>query len=227
MRKVKYTFATLAIFASTLVIGQTHIGLKTGLNVSDAKANLFIDAVNNAPKTHTSFLIGAVTEIPISRSIAFQPEVQFTKKGFTINESTSFEALGINVPIGAKATTSISYIETPLLIKGKVALGSANIYGIAGPSLGYATAAKIQPQVKVLIDFNLPEVNINLNDDIYNRTEVAGVIGGGVEFGVPSGKIFSDVRYQHSFSNIINDPIADISVKNSGFQFAFGYSHAF
>lgn len=227
MKKVKYTFAALALFASTLMIGQTNIGFKAGMNVSDAQADLFVDAINNAPKTHTSFLIGGFAEFSLSESFAFQPEVQFTRKGFTINESTSFEALGVNVPIGAKATTSINYIETPLLLKGKIRKGATSFYGIAGPSIGYATSAKIQPKITVLIDFNLPEVDLNLADDIYNRTDIAGVIGGGVEFRISSGKIFTDVRYQHSFTNIINDPIADISVTNSGFQFAVGYSHAF
>jgi hypothetical protein len=172
-------------------------------------------------------VLGGIAEIPMHRNFSFQPEIIYTKKGFTVDEGTSFGLFGMDIPIGAKATTSISYLETPLLGKVMVGNGRANIYGIAGPSIGYATSAKIQPKVTLLIDFNLPEVNINLSDDIYNRTDISGIIGGGAEYLTTTGKFFTDLRYQHSFSNIINNPIADLSVKNSGFQWTVGYSHTF
>ena len=215
------------MMASTFVFGQFSLGLKTGLSVSDAQAELFVDAVNNAPKSYTSFLVGATAEIQINKNFSFQPELQYIRRGFTVNEGTSFDMIGIDIPVGAKATTSINYIEAPLLAKAKIGNGVTNFYGIVGPSIGYATSAKIQPKATLLIDFNLPEVNINLNNDIYNRTEFSGIIGAGVEHNVQTGKLFADVRYSHSFTNIINDPIVDISVRNSGVQLAVGYAYVF
>ena len=225
MKKVTNIIAAFTVFATTLSTAQVNVGIKGGLNFSDAKADVFIDAVNDAPSTYTSFVVGGLAEITINRNLSFQPEVIYSKKGFTIDEGTSFDVLGMNIPIGAKATTSISYIETPLLAKAKFGLGNTRVYGVAGPSIGYATSAKIQPKVTVLIDFNLPEVALDLSDNIYNRTEFSGILGGGVEHSTQTGKLFTDIRYQHSFSNIINNPITDLSVKNSGFQWTVGYSH--
>ena len=225
MKKITYAIAAITVFATTLSNAQVNIGVKGGLNFSDAKTDVFIDAVNNAPSTYTSFVVGGVAEIPLHENFSFQPELLYTKKGFTIDEGTSFDVLGINIPLGAKATTSISYIETPLLAKVKLVQGKAKIYGIAGPSIGYATSAKIQPKVTLLIDFNLPEINLDLSNSIYNRTDISGILGGGAEYNLGSGRIFTDIRYQHSLSNIINSPIADLTVKNSGFQWTVGYSY--
>ncbi|MDF1695045.1 MAG: porin family protein [Saprospiraceae bacterium] len=227
MKKVTYIIATISIFASTLSFAQVNIGIKGGLNFSDARADVFIDAVNNAPSTYTSFVYGAVAEVQVSKGLSFQPELLFTQKGFTVDEGTSLNVLGLDIPVGARATTSINYIETPLLAKLKLGTGNVNFYGIAGPSLGYATSATIQPKVTLLIDFNLPEVNVDLSDNIYNRTDISGILGAGAEYKTGTGKLFTDLRYQHSFSNIISDPIADISVKNSGYQFSAGYIHSF
>ena len=206
---------------------QINIGVKGGLNFSDANADVFIDAVNDAPGTYTSFVVGGLAEIPVSSHFSFQPEILYSKKGFTIDEATSFGVFGIDIPIGARATTSLSYVETPLLAKAKLGNEKTNFYGIAGPSIGYATGAKIQPQVTLLIDFNLPEVDLDLSDGMYNRTDISGIIGGGAEFSTPTGKLFTDIRYQHSFTNILNNPVADLQVSNSGFQWTVGYSHAF
>jgi hypothetical protein len=227
MKKITYILTAITLFTTTITFAQVNIGVKGGLNFSDAQTEVFIDAVNDAPSTYTSFVIGGVAEIPVYQNFSFQPEILYSKKGFTVNEATSFNLLGLDVPIGGKVTTSISYIETPLLAKVKLGKGKTKIYGIAGPSIGYATSAKLQPKVTLLIDFNLPEINIDLSDNIFNRTDISGIIGGGAEYSTMSGKLFTDLRYQHSFSNIINNPIADLSVKNSGFQLTVGYSHAF
>ena len=227
MKEVKITLIAMAMMASTFVFGQFNLGLKTGISISDAQTELYIDAASRTPKSYTSFLVGATSEIQINRHFSFVPELQYVRRGFTINEGASFEVNGFDIPIGAKATTSINYIETPLLAKAKIGNGITNFYGVVGPSIGYATSAKIQSKVTLLIDFNLPEVNLNLNNDIYNRTEFSGVIGAGVEHNVKAGKLFADVRYSRSFTNIINDPIIDISVKNSGVQLSAGYSYQF
>jgi len=227
MKKVRFTLVAAAMLASTFIFSQVSLGLKTGMSISDAQAELYIDAINTAPKSYTSFLIGAVAEVPLTRNLSFQPELHYIRRGFNINESTSFDLAGFDIPFGAQATTKIDYIEAPLLAKVKFGNQATRAYGVIGPSLGYATSARIQPRITVLLNFNLPEVNINLADDIYNRTEISGVVGAGVEHTIQTGKLFVDARYNHSFTNIINDPIVDVSVRNSGFQFTAGYAYIF
>jgi len=227
MKKAKYTLALAAILITSVAFAQTHFGVKTGVSITNPQTDLVIDAIDQAPRSYTSFVVGGLAEIGITEHFAFQPEVQYTKKGFGIDQGTSFDVGGMNIPIGANVETSVSYIETPLLLKGKLGQGPTKFYGVAGPSIGYGISGKIQPKVTVLIDFNLPAQDLNLDNDMYNRTEISGIIGAGVEHQVTSGKLFADARYQYGFTNLVKDPIADISIRNTGVQLAVGYSHAF
>jgi hypothetical protein len=227
MKKVKITLVAMAIMTSTFVYSQVSIGLKGGLSITDAQAELYIDAINEAPQSFTSFLVGITSEVDIHSNLSFQPELLYIKRGFNIKEGTTFDLGGIDIPIGAKATTNINYLEVPLLAKVKYGNKKTKAYGIIGPSIGYATSARIQPKATFILDFNLPTIDINLNDEIYNRTQLSGIIGAGLERNIQNGKLFVDARYNHSFTNMIKDPVVDISVRNSGFQFSAGYAYQF
>jgi len=227
MKKITHLLVVLLIFTFGSTSAQVHFGIKAGVSFSDAQTDVMIDAFNEAPGNFTSFVVGGVAEIPIHNNISFQPELLYMQKGFTIDEGTSFDIFGMNVPIGARATTAINYLEVPLLAKVKLGAGNAKVYGIAGPSIGYATSASIQSQATLLISFNLPEVDLDLSDNMYNRTDISGILGAGAEYSTLTGKLFTDIRYQHSFSNIIDSPIENISVSNRGFQWTVGYSHLF
>jgi len=227
MKKAKYTLALVALLITSVALGQTHFGIKTGVSITNPKTDLVIDAIDQAPRSYTSFVVGGLAEIGINEHLAFQPEVLYTRKGFNIDQGTSFDVGGMNIPIGAKLETSVSYLETPLLLKGKFGEGATKFYGIAGPALGYGLSGKIDPKVTLLIDFNLPSQPLNLDSDMYQRLELSGIVGAGVEHNVTSGKVFADLRYQYGFTNLMEDPIADISIRNTGVQFAVGYSHAF
>lgn len=227
MKKITLTFAALGILFSIGLSGQTYLGLKTGISISNPQSNNTIDAINEAPESFTSFLLGVSSEVPLSRSFSFQPELQFIKRGFSVSQATSVDALGVTLPIGARANTTVNYIDLPLLVKGKIGMGATRFYGVIGPSVGYAVSARVQPQVTLLFDFNLPAINIDLSDAQYRRTDIAAVFGAGAEHNVGSGKLFADVRYQHSFNSMIDNTLVDVQFKNSGAQIAFGYAHSF
>lgn len=227
MKKITLTFAALGILFSIGLSGQTYLGLKTGISVSNPQSQNMIDALNKAPESFTSFLVGVSSEISLSQSFSFQPELQFVKRGFSVRQGTIVEALGVPIPIGARANTTVNYIDLPLLAKAKLGIGSTRLYGVIGPSIGYALSAKVQPKVTLLLDFNLPTISIDLSDAQYQRTDIAAVFGAGVEHNLGSGKLFADVRYQHSFNSMINNTLVDVQFKNSGAQIALGYAHSF
>jgi len=227
MKKTKYILTAMTLFVSIFAFAQTKVGVKGIVIFADASTEVFIDNVNNAPKASAALGIGVFSEIPLNASFSFVPELQYIQKGFTLNEGFNTSVFGMGVPVGAKVTTRLNYLEAPLLLKGKINTGAVNLYAVAGPSFGYATSGTLQPKVTVLIDFNLPETDINLSNDIYDRKDIAGIIGGGAELPIGTGNLFADVRYQHSFTNIIKDPIADINISNKGVQLSVGYSYAF
>jgi len=227
MKEVKLYIATLLFTAFGLVSNAQTIGIKTGANFANVNSELYIDAVNNAFKTNTNFLIGVYGELPLHTNISFQPELQFIQKGFSASESTSVDILGLDIPLGASVETNINYIETPMLFKFKTSESNAKAYALAGPAIGYATSANLEPKVMGFLSFNLPDQSIDLSSDIYNRVDISGIVGvgGSIDFG--NNTIFTDIRYQHSFNNMLNDPIVDLMLSNKGFQINAGYGFRF
>ncbi|MEE9438355.1 MAG: porin family protein [Saprospiraceae bacterium] len=227
MKTTRNIFAGLLILMTTSLLAQFNLGIKGGVNFYTANTKLYIDAIDNAPKTYTSSNWGLVSDIQLTNNISLHPELQFSKKGFVLDESTSFNLLGLDIPVGANITTQINYIEIPILLKATIGTGNVKGYGIIGPSIGHAATANIQPKVTLLIDWYLPKIDIDLNDDMYNRREISGIIGGGVEYQMNKGKLFTDLRYQYGFTNVFNQSTADFSVKMKGVQVSAGYMYRF
>ena len=209
-----------------LLHSQIVVGAKVGLAHTDVVADLYIDAVNTAPQGTSSALWGLTAELPIHSNISVMTEVLSSRRGFVVDEGTSFSLIGLDIPVGGRVATSIHYLETPLLLK--VNMGSPTIqgYGLLGTSLGYATAATLQPTATLLIDFNLPRVDIDLANSMYNRWDVAAVVGAGAQIAVGRGKVFADVRYQHGLTDMINSTV-ELDLKNTGVQLSAGYAYTF
>lgn len=218
--------AVLVLSSIQLINAQVSLGLKAGLAHSDVSADLYIDAVSSAPQGYTSGLWGITAEVPLHTNVSVMTEVLSTRKGFVVEESTSFGVLGIDIPVGGRVTTSIHYVETPLLLKANIGSPTIQGYGVLGTSVGYATAATLRPTATLLIDFNLPEVDINLSNSMYNRWNAAAVVGAGGQATVGPGKIFADVRYQHGLTDMVNSTV-ELDLRNTGFQITAGYAYTF
>lgn len=227
MKTTRLFTGLIAILLTLNLSAQVKFGAKAGLNFTDVNADLYIDAVNDAPEMNTSFVLGIHSEIPINATLSFQPELQYARRGFGINQGTSFDVFGLEVPVGANARTVLNYVEMPLLMKAKVGNEKIKAYGLIGPSLGRATSAKIESSVTFLIDWNLPDVNIDLDDNMYNRNDISAVIGAGAEVSTETGSLFADVRYQRGFNSVLDVGITDLNIKHTSVQFAVGYAHSF
>lgn len=200
-----------------------YVGVKSGVGFNNVDAELYIDEVNGAPRGLTSSVFGITSEFELGHYFSLVPELLYTQKGFSIDQGTSFDVLGIDVPIGARANTRIKYIELPLLAKGRFGNDKIKGYALAGAAVGRAIDAYVQPIVSVLVDIRLPKVPFDMTSGTFNATEFSGIIGGGLELPSSSGKFIMDARYQHSFTNALNDPIVDVSVRNKGMQVSVGY----
>ena len=228
MRNVTKIFLTIAaVLYIQHAEAQVSLGVKLGVNVADTRVDGLIDNLIADQTKYSGYTAGIMAEIPITDALSFRPELNYIQKGFVVAQSFDVNLLGIDMPIGAKAKTRINYVEMPLLMKYTYGNDQASVYAIAGPNIAYATSASLRPVASIIIDFNLPRVDINLGNDIYNRMELSGVLGAGGEVKAGHGKIFSDVRYNLGFTNMLNNPIVDLRIKNQGFNITAGYAYTF
>jgi hypothetical protein len=220
----------LAAFISIAFVSQAQvsIGVKMGVNMADTRVDGLIESLLPEQTVYPGFTAGIMAEIPLKSGFAFRPELNYIQKGFITEGSLyDLELLGIDIPIGAKAKTRFNHIEMPLLMKYSIGSDMAKVYFIAGPNISYAANAHVRPVANLLLAFNLPKVNINLDNDIYRRFEVSGTIGAGGEFKAGAGKIFADARYTMGFTNLFDNPIVDVRTKNQGINISAGYAYVF
>jgi len=225
LRKIQLivSFTSLTVIAHA----QVSVGIKLGVNFADTRVDGLPGNLVPDQTTYTGFTAGVMAEIPVINALSFRPELNYIQKGFTIAENFDIDLIGINMEFGAKARTRINYIEMPLLMKYSIGSDQAKLYAIAGPSIAYAANAELKPVATFIFDINLPAIPVNLDNGFYNRWEISGVIGLGGELKVGNGKIFSDARYNLGLTNMLNDPIVDLRIKNQGLNVSAGYAYTF
>lgn len=222
-----FLFVFSILIISQNADAQISVGIKGGANFADTRVEGLIKNIAPEQHTFTGYTIGAVAEVPVLGALSFRPELNYTQKGFTVSESFDVDLLGVEMPIGAKARTRINYLELPLLLKYNIGTDAAKAYVIAGPTVAFAANAHLRPVASLLIDINLPRVPIDLSNDIYQRWEVSGTLGAGGEVKFGDGKLFADVRYNLGFTNMLDNPIVDLRIKNQGFNMSAGYAYTF
>lgn len=225
----------LSFFAACMMIvllagqgvSQISIGGKAGINFADTRVEGLLNNLVPTQQTYTGFTAGIVAEVPVSGRLTFRPELNYIQKGFIISEAVNVNVLGIDVPVGAKAKTRVNYVEAPLMLKYNFGTASSGFYVMGGPTVAYAANAHLRPVASVIIDINLPRTNINLSDNIYQRWEVSGTMGAGAQTTAGNGTLFADVRYNLGLTNMLNNPIVDVRIKNQGFNISAGYLYNF
>ncbi len=225
MNKSKRIFTT-ALFTCMVffAVAQTSIGFRAGLNYSNVPEPSVLDGIVPDFKFIVGPNIAAVADIAINDHFSFQPELAYIQKGFTIREGFDLNLFDVPIPLGVKATTKVNYIEAPLLAKYKFGNNKVSGYLMAGPTLGYATGGRFQTTAQILIDIRLVDKKLDLASLGYERFEVGGTIGAGVNFyNKNGGSFFIDARYTKGFTNVYDVPIVDLKLKNQGFGVSVGY----
>lgn len=211
-----------SFFAYTIT-AQVSFGLRGGVNFANVNATDAIEALAPDFKYTTAFSVAGMAEIPITENFAFQPELAYTVKGFSLEESVNVELFNTPIPLGVRAITKFGYLEAPLL--GKVKFGNETVkaYIAAGPSFGYALNGNLQTRTNSIIDIKLIDTDINLDAIDYERFEVSGVAGAGLQFQTVFGQFFVDARYQHGFTELYDIPLVEEKIKNQGFSLNAGF----
>lgn len=215
---------TLMLLAMTVsLFGQVSIGAKAGIYHS----NVAIQGIDNnlIPDTKglTDFSGGVVSEIMFGENFGFQPELNYHKSGFQIEEGIEFDVFDIPVPLGVKAKVKVDYLTMPVLAKYNIGNGPVKGYVSAGPSFGYALQGEVRTVAKVIIDIPVWTQDINFSSGEVNRFDIGGVVGAGVSFDTGPGKLFVDARYKHGFTQVDNLSFVDLQLRNTGVGINLGY----
>ncbi|MEZ4909398.1 MAG: porin family protein [Saprospiraceae bacterium] len=205
---------------------QVSVGVKIGANFSNASVSGISESFMPELDNLTGFTAGVVAEIPVYGKFSFKPELNYIEKGFSAKENLA-ALLNIDLPINVRADVNYSSIEIPLLLNYNIIDGNNKLYVFGGPSFGYYTDAGYKAKATAIFDFTVYRGDIDLSSDMFNNLDLGGVIGAGASTKVLNSVLFADVRYGHSFSDLMSESIIDVRVRHSGIQASVGYKYAF
>jgi len=227
MKNSKIFLTTVFALITTLAFAQTNFGIRTGVTFSNVNETEALDALTPNFKTITGATVAGVAEFEFGNHFSIQPEIAYTQKGFRLSEGMDLDLYNIPIPVGVTAITKFSYLEMPVLFKGKVGNDKIKAYAIAGPAIGYAIDGQLKTTANAFFEFELTDTDIDLGAIGYEQLELSGIIGVGTEIAIPSGKIFFDARYQHGFTELYDIPVFNEKIKNQGLSLNAGYVMSF
>jgi len=192
----KYFTLLLMIMAFTpLSIAQMQLGLKAGVNFS----TLIGDDAEGA-ESLTGFTGGIFFMYQFNKMFAIQPEVYYTMKGATDQETLAGETI--------EATLSLDYIEVPILFKLLIPIENSSIAPslFVGPSIGFNMTAKAK------LEYQGESYEEDIED--VNPTDIGLVFGAGLGFPVGQNELGFDFRYILGLSSV-DDSAENFDIKNS------------
>ena len=209
-----------------LANAQDKIGIRVGAGVSDLSTSGLgvLNEVIPNPQGLVGFTAGVFAEWQLNEKFSFAPELNYSQKGFQYRETFNVDVFDLPIPIGGAIQTRLQYIDAPLLFKYQLADGRIKPYVTAGPSFGYATAGNLVAKANVIFDVTVAKIPIPLKDKLYNQFDFGGVIGGGVAIETGQGTLGIDMRYNHSFTNLLQIPLVTNNLRNKGLGVGVSYA---
>lgn len=218
---------TLVLIGTYTSTAQLEVGVRTGAAFNNSKISGTVGEILPDSKINLGYSLGIYADIAMNNSFSFHPEIAYTSRGFTMDQGTNFQMLGLDIPIGVSAETQMKYLESLALLRYKIGSDRLKFFVEAGPGIGYATSAVIQPKATLFLEFNLPQVDVDLNGDTYNRTDVTANIGTGVEYDTGQGVLGANLRYSHGLANVLNDPLINTRITHQSFNLGISYGYRF
>jgi hypothetical protein len=213
----------LAVFPVPALAGDVWLGVNG--NFTSAELS------NTDLKGSTAFGGGVVAEFGLSKrfSLVLQPNLLVRETTGTEPPTSGFRFCIVTGPFqfctttpgspGYDFTTTVSYVDVPMLAKFSLREKGFMPYLLAGPSVGFVTSAKLKPS-------NGSEIDIK---DEMNGTDFG--ICGGLGFDLPLGesaRIFLEGQYVLGLTDAGKDDDEHSKFKTfvvkAGFQFAVSRS---
>lgn len=204
---------------------QTTLGARVGANFGLASVNGLADLVTPDISPLNTFTGGITVNHRLDDKLSITSGVHYKRKGFILEEMVGVEVFGVDLPVGGSVETRLDYLEVPLLLN--IAFNRDNKiqpYIEFGPAFSYAIQGSLQPRAQVIIEFNLPAIDLDLSRDIYSRFEVAGQGVAGLKIPYGGGEFDLGVSYTHAFTDMLKDPILNIEIRNFGIGIHAGFA---
>ena len=215
MRKITFFIAIISLsflFSTSLIAQEFKVGVKGGLNLSF----LSLDDVGDK-NILPGFHVGVFGKIPLSSSLAFQPEVLFSTKGTKIVYDEKF--LGFQIADG-ESKFNLNYIEVPLYL----VFNLSEVFNFhVGPYAGFLMNANVETTGDILSFINV-DSSEDLDRSNFNKIDY-GLSGGlglsfnsielGFNYNLGLLKVAKD---DEALSNLLGDS------KNNVIQVYLGFS---
>ena len=164
------------LLAGVTYNSSAQFGIRAGAIFSKEDVKGPIDVQNF--KSKAGLDLAVTFGIPIGNVIALQPELHFIQKGSKIENV---------IGGGEDIKVSLNYLELPMLLKLSFGGDELNVFGLAGPSIGYLSGGSIK----------FGEIKAEWENDDYENFELGAHFGAGVRF----GNLAVDLRYLVGFSD--------------------------
>ncbi|HEX6588245.1 MAG TPA: porin family protein [Longimicrobiales bacterium] len=188
--------AALAVLTPSDAAAQRpmRVGIIGGYNM----ASVWGDDAEGAD-SRSGFDVGGLVQIPMGDMITVQPEVHYTQKGYSFEDTE----------------VALTYVQVPVLFKAGLPLAEGFDFDFQfGPSLGFNVGCSVS--VDDGDDADCP-------DDTVKGFDYGIIAGGSFAWAAGAGDVLVDVRYDLGLT-AISDVEDAADVKNSALQFLIGYA---
>ena len=194
--KAKFLLPLLAaMFVSSTLMAQFHIGFKGGANITKVDGHSFKDKFNYG------YSLGAFAEIPLGQKFGLQPEVLFNQYSTTVDSNLNH--VYQNVFNSNQSKVKLNYLSIPILLNYKL--------------IGNFLSLQAGPQFSILMDQS--KTLLQNGGKAFSSGDFAMV--GGVQLKLSAIRVSG--RYVVGL-NDINDIDNQDKWKNQGFQVAVGFA---
>ena len=222
-------FLVLGIMSTTLK-AQNKVGVVAEVGSSNIDVNGLgiLELIKPDIKSIPQYSAGLIYERQLNSQWSIVTGARYATRGFEMREDVNINLMGLDIPVGAKINTRLHYLEVPVAVQFNFTKRGISPYLKAGIAAGYAVEGKIQPYVDAIINWKLPAIPINLENDLYNRFDISAMGSAGIS--IPTndiGSIQLEVNYRHSLNDMFQDNITDIRIKSNGIGAGISYTMRF
>lgn len=212
----------------TFGYSQFSVGIKGAVNLNSIQLNGIADDFR--PDIHwiAGGIGGIVGAYQFNPNFQVQTEINYAERGFKAGKDFNVDLFEIPIPLGATIESRFHYLDIPVLFD--YIFGNEKVQGFVGvgPYFSYALDGKLSTQLQLIVDINVNTTKLNLDQQIFDRTEFGAVAHTGIRIPVSErGKFVGDLRYNHAFTKIADDGFFDIRLRNKGISLGLGYVVSF
>lgn len=218
--KTKIALLTLAIvttFSAYSQVGRPSFGIRAGVNFQNLNGkDAGDDKLENNLKV--GFNAGVNAELPVAEDFYIQPGVLYSTKGAKLDDNFA----------GSDVKVNLGYIEIPINLIYKPALGQGNLLMGFGPYIAFAVNGQVKDdnnEIDVVFDKEVSLQEYSNNPYVMKRFDAGANLLFGYEF---NRRVSAQLNAQLGLMNLnpelTNSGGVDLgTMKNTGFGISLGY----